>query len=237
MKNKNNITTYFSKKFCYFLSSLLVISSHKLQFKRYIATGIISKDDAFRLYDNLLFNLQYFLSKIFTVFAGIICIILYENFIIFFLVSIITLFLSIIMTYYPCRIMINLIYPKEYHNGSNKNYLLKVNNFGLKDQTNIRKYVPFKPTLKNIGSYAPWRCPECKKTNLIENRVCAKCDFEYYWKCYECETLNISDNISCVRCDMPKDRTQELRNTWTCNKCKEEHENIFTDCWNCLSAK
>ena len=237
MKNRNHPTSYIAKKFCYFLSSLLVISTHKLEFKRYISTGFISKDSAIRLYDNILFNLQVLTSKISFAATITICIIFEETLFVSCLVSFFAMYLLGVITYYPFRMMINLVYPKEYSNGSNKNYLFIVYNFGLKDTSKIREYVPLKPILKNIGSYAPWKCSQCKKTNLISNRVCVKCNFDYYWKCYECETLNLAVNTSCIRCDMAKDRTEYLDKKWTCPKCEEEHENIFTDCWNCLYAK
>ena len=157
---------------------------------------------------------------------GIVPILMILGFISFFTITIIG--------YYPLRIIINMIYPKKYRNGSNKNYHLNSFFWNPKEQRRkIRVYIPLKPIAKKIGSYAPWECPKCQKKNFIANRICSKCNFEEYWECQKCDSLNISDNASCIKCNLKRGESDYLEEIWTCPKCKEENENIFTQCWKC----
>ena len=143
-----------------------------------------------------------------------------------------------IFTYDPCRIIINYIFPKAYHNGSNKNLWGKTWLESKGNQIEIERYAPQKPIkMNNIGSYSPWKCPKCKKRNLIANRICSKCNFEHYWECADCSTLNISDNLSCIKCNREKNYSEYIREKWTCKGCQEEHENQFDTCWKCSSKK
>jgi len=218
----------FKIKICYFIKSLLVKSIHKAQFKRYISTDYIDKKRAVELYDNLLINLQRWINLRIGIILCIVLYIFFQNPIIWILICVLLSYILNIFTYYPCRMIINYIFPLEYHNGSHKNYAT------IKDQSLINNYVPERPLKKeNIGSYSPWKCPNCKKRNFIANRICAKCDFEHYWQCSKCATLNISDNLSCINCNIEKNASKKLLETWTCKNCKEEHENIFDECWKC----
>ena len=242
MNKKNNINSDLNKKICYFLSSLLVSTKHKIEFKKYISTRELNEDTAIELYDNLLYNLQRkFSMTTWMTFIMIFCFIapwfelddsIAKRIL---LLSILSMPAILIISYYPLRIIINMIYPKKYKNGSKKNYHLH-SLFFLSTQEeirNIKTYIPSKPLEQKIGSYLPWECPKCKKTNLIANRICSKCNFEHYWKCQKCDTLNISNNILCIKCNLKKGESDYLEETWECPKCQEAIEKVFTECWKC----
>jgi len=237
MQNNKNSLGYIRKRICYFLSSLLVSSKHKAQFERYISSGVIDKEIAVELYDNLLFNFQQTVSKIMMLPAAIL---FYDGgFLICVIGVMVTLLLSVLITYYPFRIILNLIYPKEYKNGSNKNYLIRFNLFNLENRKKLRKHIAMQPMLKNAKHYIsnPWKCPNCKNRHFTPSRVCRKCRFEKYWKCTHCSKINLPTNTSCVDCDMSKSESEYLIKKWICNQCKEEHQNLFTDCWKCGKEK
>ena len=241
MEKKNHKRGYIAKEFCNFLSSSLVSTKHKIEFNRYLSTGVLNENTAIELYDNLLYNLQRKIA--FSTFMTIViggCIIgpwfgFDEGIVIILMISgFISYLIITIIGYYPLRIITNMIYPKKYRNGSNRNYHLTFFfNSTKEERKNIRTYLPSPPIAKKIGSYAPWTCPKCQKKNFIENRVCAKCDFEEYWKCQKCDSLNISDNSSCIKCNLKRGESDYLEETWACPECKEENENIFTQCWRC----
>lgn len=231
-----------------FIKSLLVSSKHKTQFERYISTGNIEKDIAIELYDNILYNLQLKITKIISWTAIIIVFILSRqhietpdddsgNFLVLVIVFILAWFVSIISTYYLFRILINRIYPKEYKNGSNKNYLLKLwTSFNNKKSSKIKEYIPQGQFIK-IGESGVWKCVKCNKLNFKSKRICFKCNYEKNWECFKCYKLNISDNLSCINCNMKKDHSENLKMYWKCNECNEENQNTFTHCWNCRKEK
>ena len=235
-ENINKIT-------CDFIKTLLVSSKHKTQFERYKSTGNIEKYIAIELYDNILYNLQLRITKIISWTA---CIIVFiqslerdrENYLVLLIVFTLAWFVSIIITYYPFRILINTIYPKEHKNGSNKNYLLKMyTSFNNKKSSKIKEYIPQAPVLGKIGEHGIWKCIKCKKINFKSKRICFKCNYEKNWECIECYTLNISDNLSCIRCNEKKNHSENLKMHWKCSQCNEEHQNTFTHCWNCSKEK
>ena len=224
-----------------FIKSLLVSSKHKTQFERYISTGNIEKDIAIELYDNILYNLQLKITKIISWTAIIIVFILSldddsGNFLFLVIVFILAWFVSIISTYYLFRILINTIYPKEYKNGSNKNYLLKFYTT-LNKSSKIMEYIPQIPLLEKISEKGIWKCIKCQKLNFKSKRICFKCNYEKPWECFKCYKLNISDNLSCIKCNVKKDHSENLKKYWKCNECNEESQNTFTHCWNCSKEK
>jgi len=225
-----------------FIKSFLVSSKHKTQFERYISTGNIEKDIAIELYDNILYNLQLKITKIISWTAIIIVFILSleddsGNFLVLVIVFILAWFVSIISTYYLFRILINTIYPKEYKNGSNKNYLLKIYTTLNNKSSKIMEYIPQAPLLEKISEKGIWKCIKCQKLNFKSKRICFKCNYEKNWECIDCYTLNISDNLSCIKCNVKKDHSENLKKYWKCNECNEESQNTFTHCWNCSKEK
>lgn len=234
MQSNINNLNYIRRKKYYLLSTSLVSSKHKAQFERYISTGNIEKNIAIELYDNLLFNMQIRISFVIVIIASMIGLFIWGK-AGFFIILFATMFLAHIITYHLVRIIINSIYPEKYKNGSNKNFLFQI--WNTKKRRKIPEYIPRAPILKKIGTYNPWECPECKELNLIEERICFKCKFEYYWKCIDCETLNISENITCIKCNIKKNYSENLRTNWKCNECNEENQNIFTTCWKCNEEK
>jgi len=232
-----------SKGICDSIKPYLVSRKHKTQFENYLATGNIDKDIAIELYDNILYNLQLRITKIISWTAAIIVFILSlewerNNFLFILIVFTLAWFVSIMSTYYPFRILINTIYPKEYKNGSNKNYLLKMyTSFNYKKSNKIKEYIPQAPVLIKIGKNGIWKCIKCNKLNFKSKRVCFKCNYEKNWECMKCYRLNISYNLSCIRCNVKKDHSENLKMHWKCNECNEEHQNTFTHCWNCSKEK
>ena len=231
------------KGICDSIKSYIVSRKHKTQFENYLATGNIDKDIAIELYDNILYNLQIRITKIISWTAAIIVFIISlewerDNFLFILIVFTLAWFVSIISTYYPFRILINTIYPKEYKNGSNKNYLLKMyTSFNNKESSKIKEYIPQASVLIKIGKNGIWTCVKCNKLNFKSKKVCFKCNYEKNWECMKCYRLNISDNQSCIRCNVKKDHSENLKMHWKCNGCNEEHQNTFTHCWNCSKEK
>ena len=243
MRVDANKSDNIRKGICDSIKSYLVSRKHKTQFENYLATGNIDKDIAIELYDNILYNLQIRITKIISWTAAIIVFIISlewerTNFLFILIVFTLAWFVSTISTYYPFRILINTIYPKEYKNGSNKNYLLKMyTSFNNKKSSKIKEYIPQAPVLMKIGKNGIWSCVKCNKLNFKSKKVCFKCNYEKNWECMKCYRLNISDNQSCIRCNVKKDHSENLKMHWKCNGCNEEHQNTFTHCWNCSKEK